>query len=199
MSEDLRDQLRRLDPMSPRVLTQEVTTKSSREMLEHIMSTPTVERPQARPRRRIWYAVATTAVAGIIAVVAVTVFNGESGPDVVAAPPLKLSLGEGPGMASCLAVSADILRDMPIAFEATAVSVDGEQVVLDVIRWYAGGDAAQVVLTAPGGMVALIGGIDFEVGGHYLVSALDGVVNYCGFTDVYSPELAAVYAEAFGA
>jgi len=200
MSEDLRDQLRHLDPMPPRVPTQEPTTKSSREMLEHIMSTPTVERPQTPPRRRVWYAVATAALAGIIAVVAVTVFNnGESGPDVVAGPPLELSLGEGPGMASCLAVNADILRDMPIAFEATAVSVDGEQVGLDVIRWYAGGDAAQVALTAPGGMQALIGGIDFEVGGHYLVAALDGVVNYCGYTDVYSPELAAVYAEAFGA
>jgi len=179
--------------------TQEATTKSSREMLENIMSTPTIERHQeARPRRRAWYAASAAVLAGAIAVVAITVFGGTS-PDVSAAPPLELSLGEGPGVASCLPVSADILRDIPIAFEATASSVDGEHVVLDVTHWYAGGDAAQVALTAPAGMQALIGGIDFEAGGHYLVAAFEGVVSYCGYTDVYSPELAAVYAEAFGA
>ena len=64
MNDELRDQLAGLDPMHSEVTTEDVTTTSSRELLEHIMSTPTMERPERelRPRRRAWYAVATAAL-----------------------------------------------------------------------------------------------------------------------------------------
>lgn len=198
MNDDLRDQIGRLDPMHPGVPTEEVTAPSSRDLLEHIMSTPTIERPRpAGPRpRRIMYAAAAAGLAAVLAVGSVLVFSGEDAPE---AATMELGLGEGPGMASCLAVSADILDDMPVALLGTALAVDGETVTLSVDRWYTGGDTDQVILHAPDGMEALIGGIDFQEGEQYFVAATDGVVNYCGYTDAYSPELAQVYEEAFGA
>ena len=128
------------------------------------------------------------AIAGIIAL-------GGGSPSVST---LELDLGQDDIMASCLPVSADIVAGTDLAFAATVTSVDGETVTLDVTRWYAGGDADQVVLTAPAGMEALIGGIAFEQGGAYLVSATaDGTVNYCGLTGPATPELQAVYDAAF--
>ena len=88
---------------------------------------------------------------------------------------------------------------MSPAFLGTATAVDGEQVTLSVDRWYAGDEYATVILTAPAGMEALIGGIDFQVGEQYFVTAANGVVNYCGYSDAYSPELAQVFEDAFGA
>jgi hypothetical protein len=51
---------------------------------------------------------------------------------------------------------------------------------------------------APDGFEALIGSIDFQEGKSFLVSAYDGVVNYCGFSGEETPELRAVYDAAFG-
>jgi hypothetical protein len=48
-------------------------------------------------------------------------------------------------------------------------------------------------------MQALVGAADFKAGQRYLVSANDGFVTVCGFTAPYSDDLAALYAEAFGA
>lgn len=207
MNDELRDQIGRLDPMHPGVPTESVTAKSSRELLEHIMSTPTTERPvPARPRRRLWYAAASAALVAVVAIGGITLFNGDDAVDdttttVPGVPPaaLELDLGDGGAMASCLPVSADILKDMSPAFLGTVQTVEGERVTLAVDRWYAGGGASLVALHAPAGMEALIGGIDFQVGQQYFVTAFDGVVNYCGYSDAYSPELAAIYDEAFGA
>ena len=206
MNDELRDQIRRLDPMHPGVPTEPVTTPSSRELLESIMSTPTIEKPEpvpARPRRRPWFALAAATLTVVVAVGGVVLLRGDeptptTTTSVVASPPLELGLGDGPGIASCLPVSADILRDMSPAFLGTATAVNGEQVTLAVDRWYAGGDAETVILHAPAGMEALIGGIDFQVGGEYFITAANGIVNYCGYSDAYSPELAQVFDEAFG-
>ena len=45
MTDELRNRLRRLDPMASDVPTEPVTTESSRQLLEEIMSTPSVEQP----------------------------------------------------------------------------------------------------------------------------------------------------------
>jgi hypothetical protein len=71
-------------------------------------------------------------------------------------------------------------------------------VTLTVDEWYRGGDSAEAVLNAPQGMEALIGGIPFQVGDAYLISAQGGNVNYCGFSGPLSPEYQAVFEEAFG-
>ena len=111
---------------------------------------------------------------------------------------VELSAGEGDGLMSCLAFDPEILAEMPLAFEGTVEEVDGARVTLDVDRWFTGGDADRVVLEAPLGMEALIGGISFAEGGSYLISATDGVVNYCGFSGESTPELVAGFEAAFG-
>jgi len=54
-------------------------------------------------------------------------------------------------------------------------------------------------LVAPEGMEALIGGVTFEPGQQYLITATDGVVNYCGFSGPATPELQALFDQAFPA
>jgi len=112
--------------------------------------------------------------------------------------PLELSAGASDAMASCLAFDPEILADMPVAFEGTVTAVDGDQVTLDVDQWFKGGDAGEVIVTAPQGLEALIGGISFEEGEQYLVSASQGQVNYCGFSGEATPELRAGFEAAFG-
>ncbi len=171
-------------------------------LLEQIMNTPTLitnestsNPPTAAGRHRARRWIFGGAGLGTVAAVAgILAFTGGS----PAAPSaVQLGLGTDNVMASCMPVSADILDDMPLAFAGTIVSVEGEIVTLDVTRWFVGGDTDQVILTAAAGMEASIGGIAFEPGGTYLVSATDGVVNYCGYTGSATPELQAVYDAAF--
>lgn len=208
MSDELRNRIRRIDPMGPEVETR--TVSESREMMEAVMSTPTNTKstdrrsertvPTPRPAAAtpggsvaIARPIAWVAAAMAIVVVAAVALLNSGG-----SAPLVLSAGESdPTLMSCLPFSVDILDDMEVAFEGTVTSVDGDQLTLDVVTWYTGGDSERVEITAPLGMEALIGGIPFEVGGTYLVSATNGVVNYCGYTGVATPELRAAFEQAF--
>lgn len=115
-----------------------------------------------------------------------------------ATEPLGLSLGQGDAMASCLPVDSATLSQMAPAFGATATAVDGEVVTLAVDTWYAGTDQAETVeLRADQGLEALTGGIDFQVGEQYLITAAEGVVNYCGYSGPADPTLTALFDEAF--
>ena len=85
----------------------------------------------------------TLAIEALIAVGGIVVLAGDETPtDSVTAAPLELGLGDGPGIASCLPVSADILRDMSPALLGTATAVDGEKVTLAIDHWYAGDTGA---------------------------------------------------------
>lgn len=208
MSDELRNRIRRLDPMSPDVETRSVS--ESREMMEAVMSTPTnTESTDRRPERTrptlnpsggtagggIAIARPIAWVAAAMAIVVVTAFALLNSGGTA---PLVLSAGDSdPAMMSCLPFSVDVLDDMEVAFEGTVTNVDGDQLTLDVVTWYRGGDSEQVQITAPLGMEALIGGIPFEVGGDYLVSASNGVVSYCGYTGVATPEFRAAFERAF--
>jgi hypothetical protein len=198
MTDDLRAQLKKLDPMPPDVPTETVTSTSSRQRLEHIMSTPTIERPETpRTRSRApWYA-AVAAVAVVALAIGGAAILRNSDPEAEAAPPLELIASAGDTMASCIQLSADILADMPVAFQGTVTSIDGEVVTLDVDRWFTDGTATTVLVTAPAGLEALIGSVPFEQGGSFLVTATDGVVNYCGYSGPATPELTAIFEAAF--
>jgi hypothetical protein len=194
MSDDLRNQLKRLDPMHPGV----PSTPPSRELLEDIMSSTDTSNRSDRTR---WYAAAAVATVALVAAVAIPALNGD-GPSsttttAVAAPPLELSLGDGGAMASCIAFDVAFLAEMQVAFEGTVTGVDGELVTLTVDEWFKGGDASTVVLRAPAGMEALIGGIDFVEGEPYLITAAEGNVNYCGFSGPSTPEFRAAFEAAF--
>lgn len=203
--EELRQRLRRLDPVPEAVAMEPTTHPSSRARLERIMNTDTdtdtttdgttpgsnAGRPSA-PR----WATRLLAAAAAVAVVAVAgvALAGGGGDEPET---MDLALPSSDVMASCLPVSADLLAPVPVAFEATAAEVDGEVVTLEVERWFAGGDADLVTLRAAGGMEALIDGFEFEVGERYLVSAVEGTVNFCGFSGPATPELTALYEDAF--
>lgn len=187
---ELRNRIQKLDPMSSGVETRSVMDESSRQMLEAIMEQPISGTTGDSGRRMQWFFAAAAVIA--VALGSFAIFGGAP-----AGPPLRLALGDSNAISSCLPVEAGFLADMPVAFEGTATAVDGEVVTLAVDEWFVGGDAETVELVAQSGMQALIGGIDFEVGTTYLVSAASGNVNFCGYSDVASPELRAIYDEAF--
>ena len=200
MTDEMRERLARLDPMHSGVPTEPATTESSRELLEQIMSTPTTERAeQPAPARRTW-TVAVAAVAALVLAVAggIALTGGDDTPPVADAPPFELDAGEEDLLAMCIVFSPEELeRSAEIAFEGTVTAVDGPTVTLTVDTWFRGGDAAEVVLNAPQGMEALIGGIPFTAGNQYLISALDGNLNYCGFSGPSTPELRQAFEQAF--
>jgi hypothetical protein len=188
---ELRNRLKKIDPVSSGVETRSVSDERSQQMLEKIMD-QTVKR---NPNRMVQYLVGAAAVVALV-IGGFAVFGGPADPQAPATA-MELSLGDGDAMASCLAPSADVLRDMQIAFRGTATEIEGEYVTLSVDEWYVGGTEGVVRLFAPAGLEALIGVIDFQQGDSYLISAWDGTVNYCGFSGEATPELQAMYDEAF--
>jgi hypothetical protein len=199
MTDELRERLARLDPMSSDVPTEPATSESSRQLLEDIMSTPTKERTQPTPAPRRTWTIGIAAVAALILAVAagLALTGGDEAP-VASGPPLELNAGGEDVMASCIRFSPEELDQVAeIAFEGTVTSVEGETVTLTVDTWFRGGDAAEVILNAPQGMEALIGGIPFTTGDVYLVTAQGGNVNYCGFSGPATPDYRAAFEEAF--
>ena len=70
--------------------------------------------------------------------------------------------------------------------------------VLTPTRWYAGEQAATVVVTVPPQVdTALIAAPQFAVGKRYLVSGSDGRLGVCGASGEWSPGFEAVYRSAF--
>jgi len=194
-NEDLRSRLQKLDPTASGVEIKSVDEESSQKMLETIMS----QSAGSDGIRPAWYLVGAAAVA-VVAFGAVTLLGGGSPPDVAANPDedaIELTVGAEDTLASCMALTPELLRDVPLAFAGTVTAVEGERATLTVDQWFVGGDAATVSLLAPSGFEALIGGIDFDEGKSYLVSAYDGVVNYCGFSGEETPELRAIFDAAF--
>lgn len=155
---------------------------------------PTPNTTARAPDRR-WMVGA--AVVAVLAVAALAWFDDGAGSDEGGDKTVSLTLGVEDATASCLALDPSILSGMSPAFAGTVRSVEGETVVLDVNRWYAGEEADVVELEAPAGLEALIGGIGFEVGQQYLITATDGTVNYCGYSGPVTPELQAAYDAAY--
>ncbi len=199
MNDELRDRLARLDPMHSGVPTEPTTSESSQELLEKIMSTPLKDKVEPQPAPRKTWILGIAAVAALVlAVGAGLVFAGNDGTPVAEAPPLELNAGGDDLMASCIMFTPEELDRMAeIAFAGTATAVDGPTVTLTVDTWYRGEEVEEVVLNAPQGMEALIGGIPFEVGGEYLISAQGGNVNYCGFSGPMTTELQQGFEAAF--
>ncbi len=121
-------------------------------------------------------------------------------PVAVAPVPLTITELEAPAQvyAKCMVPSADTLATAQTAFDGSVVSIEGDQVTLDVDTWYAGEATDRVVVTSPpDDQRMLLAGVDFQPGRRYLVAASDGQVMVCGFSAAYDKSLAGLYAEAF--
>lgn len=112
---------------------------------------------------------------------------------------LELQLpDDGAAASMCLAFTVEDLARMAPAFAGTVTDLTGDGAVLRVDRWYAGGDASEVIVSVPeGAQIALNGTIDFQEGRAYLITAEGGTVNLCGFSGEATPELAAAFEAAF--
>jgi hypothetical protein len=173
---------------------------------ELVEATMTVQdrNEQERPvRRRRWLVSGAAAAAAVVAVGGYAFVAGGSGDDDKgrdeARTEMVLSLPDPGAMQSCVQFSVDILRDMQSAFDGTATEVDDAGVTLDVNRWYKGGDTDVVVLDNPSDLpVSLEGEIDFVEGERYLVTATDGAVNICGYSGVWTQEMADAFETAYG-
>jgi hypothetical protein len=144
--------------------------------------------------RRRWLLPAAGASVATVAVAGVLLAGARSEPQ-----PLELALPDAGGaLASCLPFTVEYLAEMPTAFAGTVTGLTDGAVALRVDRWYAGGEAPDVVLTIPpGAHAALIGTIDFAEGREYLVTAVDGAVNLCGYSGAATPQLLAAFDAAF--
>ncbi len=200
MTDELRERLARIDPMHSGVPTESTTSTSSRELLENIMSTPIKEKTEPKPTpRRTWVMAVAAVAALVLAIAGGLALTGDDDSPVATAETLELTAGGEDLMASCIAFSPEELgRVAEIAFAGTVSTVDGATVRLTVDTWYRGDEAVEtVVLNAPQGMEALIGGIPFAEGDQYLVSAQAGSVNYCGFSGPATPEYRTAFEAAF--
>ncbi len=192
MTDELRNRLARIDPMSPDVSTESMTTPSSRKLMEDTMSTHIETKEPTPVQRRNWLP-AAAAMALVVGIAATFALGGAP-----AAQPLALSAGQEDITAMCIQFSEEELAKAEIAFEGTVTSVGDGQVELSVDHWFKGGDAEVVVLEAASGMEALIGGVAFAEGQTHLLTANEGSVNYCGFSGLSTPDFRASFQSAFG-
>ena len=203
MSDDeLRSRLSRLDPAPAGSPVDPVTSPRAQELVERAMQTSETETSELAPRRRPWLLPLAAAVLAIAVVGAVFAFSGGSGggnaPGGEDPTTLALELPPSDVASSCVVFDVQFLAEMPVAFAGTVTAIDGEQITLDVDRWYRGGDADLVtVAVAEGQTSAALDGVDFREGERYLVSATDGTVNGCGFSGPAEPQLEQAFEQAF--
>lgn len=187
----IRDALRRADPARS-------LAPLARDRLERLTEDSMTETPTPTPARsrRLLVGLASGAAAlgaaAIAAVVAVPLLTGPGEPTVLAQP-------EGGGGASsmCMRIEAEQIAQAEVAFRGEVTAVEGDLVTLRVIDDFT--DSVNPTVQVPQGdpMDADFSGVEFAVGSTYLVAATDGVIGLCGASGVDSPELAALYAEAF--
>ena len=167
----------------------------------------TMEAPMTTPEpaagtRRTWLLTAAAAV--LVAALGVGGWSALSGDDnrdqVAREKTVTTLIVPKPDLAAmCMQLTPETVGQMQVAFDGTVSSIEGEEVTLDVTKWYVGGDTDQVKLVqnSPDAMIALEGDIQLEQGQRYLVTAHDGQVNGCGFTALWSQELQDIFDQAF--
>lgn len=208
MTDELYDRLRAGDPASS---LPPADPDGVARLLEDVMSTElTTENRETGTHDRsplTWLVAAAAAViiagVGLFAVMNIDddTTPAPSADDTHLADPTVTTL-EAPDAAAasakCMVPNAEVVAQQEIAFDGTVTAIVGDLVTLAPTTWYAGEPTDLVEVQAPpADMRMLLSAVEFEDGGRYLVSATDGRVTLCGFSALYSEELAAIYAEAF--
>lgn len=204
MTDELRDRLRAADPATS--LPPADPTRVSR-LLEDVMSTElTTENRETgtHDRSPLTWLVAAAAVLIIAGVGLFAVLNHDEDPP---APPTAaddktvtelIAPSAEAYAARCMVPNAEVLAQQQVAVDGTVTSMADGIVTLAVDEWYAGEATDLVRVQAPEPeMQQLVGAVDLQEGGRYLVSATDGRVTVCGFSAPWSEDLAALYDQAF--
>jgi len=189
------DPARDLAPLPPMWLDHRME-----QIMSNTPSTPAAPAPESTATvtpapRRAWIGFAAAA-AGVAAAAAIAVPLVLGGSPTV--EPLALPEGGGLASGSCLAVSAEALLDQEQAFAARVLTVEGDTVTLEVTERFAGDVADRVTVPQVDELSSDFSLQPFAVGDAYLVVASDGSVAGCGLSGADTPELRALYAEAFG-
>lgn len=201
MTDDLDQRLRAADPAPPGVPVDPADSPRARTLLEHLVTDDLISLdspPAASRSRRLLAAAAAAAV--VVVGGGIAVLGGGDDAEPPAAPTeLALSVAADDPMQMCLEITPEaVAATAEVAFAGTVTSVDGEVVTLRVDRWFVGDEVDQVVVTSPAeAETALLGGVALEVDGEYLISAAGGAVQTCGVSGIVSPELEAIYEDAF--
>jgi hypothetical protein len=150
--------------------------------------------------RKRWIPFAAAASVALIAAggagFALSGGDDEDAPAALTKTTLALPAPDSMGM--CMQVTPEVLAGTDQALSGTATSVSDALVTITVDRWFKGGDSDVVELTVSDpDLVGLEGGIEFEQGSKYLVSATDGHVNSCGLTGLDEDPLSGLYQQAF--
>ncbi len=168
--------------------------------MEQIMtdSTPTpisTAADTAPSRRRAWVPLIGVAAALTIgAAIAVPLtLSGTPTTEQLAAPE-----GGGLSSGSCMPVTAEGLQAQEQAFAAKVIVVDGGTVTLEVTERFKGEVADRVEVPQNEAIDSDFSSVVFELGESYLVAAGDATIRGCGLSGDDSPELRAIYDDAFG-
>ncbi|MEW1836142.1 hypothetical protein [Microbacterium sp. NPDC079995] len=188
--DDLRRLIRRADPSASLApLREDRLTRLTEDTMTRTEPAPA----GARTSRRGWL----VAGGGIVVAAAAAALLL---PMALTSPvaPTRLELAPGGGLtAMCAQITPEVIGQAEDAFRATVTSIDDGVVTLSVDDRFAG-EVGDTVEVAQGEDTAVDGApIVFEDGTTYLIAATDGVVATCGVSDVDSPELEALYQEAF--
>ena len=193
--EHLAHRLRRLDPARgvaplPEHQIEEIimnsTTRAPSEATQP--APPTTQ--QARRRRGIVAGLAAAAAAAAI-VTAVMVAQPRGGETVA------LSLPDPGVSTACAPLAAEFIADTHFAIEGRVTGIQGSTVTVEVLHQYKGEPADTVTVPQGTDDLTSLPTQRFDVGGTYLISAVDGVVTTCGMTGPSTPELKSLYEEAF--
>lgn len=207
---ELRARLRAADPAS--ALPPADPTRVAR-LLEETMNGPTDTEVQHETRETgthdrspLTWLVAAAAIALIAGAALFGLLRHDFGEDhVPAATSPTVTRLQAPAPAAyrarCMVPTAQALSRQTVAFDGTVKAIAGGVVTLQPTHFYTGDatDLVRVEAPAAADLRALIQSVKFENGGRYLVSASDGTVTICGFSASYTPQLAALYAQAFPA
>ena len=202
--DELRARLQASDPASS---LPPADPERAAELLEDVMSTElTTESRETGTHNRsplTWL----VAAAAVLIIAGVGVFAVVGHDDDPAAPPTaadartvtELSAPSPSAYAArCMVPNAETLSQQSLAFSGTVTTLADGVVTLTVDHWYAGGPTDLVRVQAPDAQLQeLVGAVEFEDGGRYLVSASNGQVTVCGFSAPYSSDLAGLYGQAF--
>jgi hypothetical protein len=170
-------------------------------MSNNLRRDPTTVRPTRGPLALVGGLVLTGALAFAFALTSgFGLMGGAASPPPVAVAPTPTEDpggAAGGGAASCLVYDPANLPTFEVVFDGTVTAVDGDQVTFDVETDFQGAGES-ITLTAPVVDPALVGPLpDFQVGGRYLVTAIDGTIQACGYTVDYDADTAAEWAAAF--